>query len=46
VAIQIVHIGRIAIFETKNDPPIGADGDTPESSQFALQLMKTPARRR
>ena len=44
MVIQIVHIGRIATFETKNDAPIGADGDTPEPGQFAFQRMKTPAR--
>jgi len=39
-----VHIGRLAVFEPKNNPPVRAHGDSPPALKVALQWMKAECR--
>ena len=41
--INQLNITRVPILEPKNDPPVGADGDRPESFAAAFERMQAIA---
>jgi hypothetical protein len=41
--VNQINVKRVALLETKNNSPIAAEGNPPESSQVALELVKPPA---
>jgi hypothetical protein len=44
VVIDQINIRGIALLEAEDDPPVGANGDTPITSQLAFQRMQPKAR--
>jgi hypothetical protein len=44
VVIDVIHIERRVINETKNDAPVGPDGDSPKAFQAALGRMQSENR--
>jgi hypothetical protein len=39
VVVQQIDISDIALLETKNNPPVGADGDAPIAREVAAQRV-------
>jgi hypothetical protein len=44
MVVDQIDIEGVATLESKNDPPIGANGDRPIASEVALQLMQPEGR--
>jgi hypothetical protein len=44
VIVDQIHIPRLAIFHSEDDPPIGSNGDRPKALEIALERMKVKAR--
>jgi hypothetical protein len=42
--VHKVNIGRLAILEPKNNPPVRAHGHSPKALKVALQWMKAECR--
>ena len=40
---EVMREIRVALLEAENDPPVGADGDTPITGKITFQWVQPPA---
>jgi hypothetical protein len=45
MVINQIDVGHVAFLETKNDPPVGPDGDAPEAGEVAPERMQSEPRK-
>jgi len=43
VIVDQIDIGYVGVLETKYNPPVGANGDTPEAGEIALEGVQAEA---
>jgi hypothetical protein len=40
MVVDQINVGHVAVLELKNNPPIGAEGDTPEAGEISLEWVQ------